>query len=178
MPLKLAPYALILALAAAAVATIVMLGNPASDRGVVYAAHGDVDAPTIDSFTNVTHDSIDVQWRKGGDDIKQYWFYSVRDNGKGGKFQKITLQEGASGQQVTEPSITTTLAGLKPATQHWFAIMGALSPSETAPRHWGKWSNWGRTTTSVAPPPTHTPTPSPTPTPTPTATPTPTPTLT
>ncbi|MYF79712.1 MAG: hypothetical protein F4180_07655, partial [Chloroflexi bacterium] len=67
MPLKLAPYALILALAAAAVATIVMLGNPASDRGVVYAAHGDVDAPTIDSFTNVTHDSIDVQWRKGGD---------------------------------------------------------------------------------------------------------------
>ncbi|MXX94009.1 MAG: fibronectin type III domain-containing protein [Chloroflexi bacterium] len=175
-----APHALVV-LMAAAVGLALFLSHQTPDRGMVYAAHGGVDAPTIDSFTNVTHDSIDVQWRKGGDDIKHYSLYSVKDNGKGVKLQKINLPEpGASGQQVTEPSITTTLTGLKPETRYWFAIMGAIAPSERAPKHWVVWSNWGRGTTAAeaTPTPTSTPTPTATPTPTPTLTPTPTPTPT
>ncbi|MYK60463.1 MAG: fibronectin type III domain-containing protein, partial [Chloroflexi bacterium] len=177
------PYLMIVLLLAAVAAMIVSQPSSSPPPNVVHAAHGDVDAATITSFSNVTHDSFDVQWQKGGSEIKQYWLYSVKDNGKGGKFQKISLPEpGATGQQVTEPSITTVLSGLKPETRYWFAVMGAIAPSERAPRHWVIWSNWGRGTTAAeptaTPTPTATSTATPTLTPTGTATPTPTSTAT
>lgn len=180
MPLKTFAPHLLIVLLLAAVASLFILQSP-SEPSFVHAAHGDVDAPTIVTFATPLHDSISISWQKGGSEIKQYWLYSVKDNGKGGKFEKITLPEpGASGQQVTNPSLTTVLSGLKPETRYWFAIMGAIAPSERAPKHWVVWSNWGRGTTAAeaTPTATSTPTPTATPTPTPTQTSTPTPTPT
>ena len=178
----------IMAAATLLLALMVALGLthllPGSSKGVVARASHDGLAPVITAFFYVTSSSVKLAWQEG-DGISEHWVYSVKTDGSGGRFRKAIPDPppsaGVSGQSVpvTMPSHVSTITDLDPISEYWFAIAGAVSPSEDGPAHWFRWSNWARVTTLQAP---ATPTPTSTPaytathTSTVTATPTNTPT--